>query len=84
MPQLRHLLSKDSTDVLRAHQAFMEDPEVVENMTRSDLHTHLAIRTRLGADPREIEAKIERWADMRDVHNLIRKARRESRPVPRD
>lgn len=76
MAEMRHLLSEDSILVLRAVQAQSEDPEVVDSMTRSDLYTHLAMRTRLGASDAEIQAKVERWADMRDTDKLLRRANR--------
>lgn len=79
MPQLKHLLSKESMNALRAHQALEQDPSVVDNMTRSDLYTHLALIERMGASEEEILSKIERWADMRDVDKLFRKARRNVR-----
>lgn len=79
MPQLKHLLSKDSELVLRAVQARAETPDVVDNMTRSELYDHLAIRTRMGASQEEIEAKVERWDAMRDTHELLKRAARNVR-----
>jgi hypothetical protein len=84
MPELKHLLSHDSTMVLRAVQAQSDDPSVVDSMTRTELYDHLAIRSRMGVSREEIEAKIERWADMRDTEQLFKRARRLRRQSDRD
>lgn len=84
MPELRHMLSEDSTQVLRAIQARGETPDVVDNMSRQDLYDHLAIRTAMGASQAEIEAKVERWGSMRDAHELLRRAGHNVRTKERD
>lgn len=76
MPKLRDLLTEDSLVALQAVTFISPLPEAVDNMTRSDLHHHLAIRTRMGADDAEIFDKCERWAAMRDAHELLKRATR--------
>ena len=71
MTEMRHLLSGESTLVVRAVQAQSEDPVSVEMMTRQDLQTHLALRAQLGASEEELVEKLARWKDARDLNKIM-------------
>ena len=71
MTEMRHLLSDESTMVVRAVQAQSEDPVSVEMMTRQDLQTHLALRAQLGASDEELADKLARWKDARDLNKIM-------------
>ena len=75
MSNLQHIISEDDLVNLEAVKYMSPAIEAVEHMTRGDLFTHLAIRTRMGASLDEIWEKCERWADARDVHELFKKVR---------
>ena len=83
MTEMRHLLSNESTMVVRAVQAQSEDPVSVEMMTRQDLQTHLALRARLGASDEELTDKLARWKDARDLNKIMWQAQKNIRTKAR-
>lgn len=79
MTEMRHLLSDESTLVVRAVQAQSEDTVSVEMMTRQDLQTHLALRAQLGASEEELVDKLARWKDARDLNKIMWQAQKNVR-----
>lgn len=83
---LRDILSDDSRVALEAIKFMSPNPEAVDEMTRSELHTHLSVRERIVRRDHpndwqsrldaEVFDKLERWAAMRDVHEILKAVRR--------
>lgn len=84
MAEIRHLLSDESTLVLRAVQARSDSLESVEMMTRTELYDHLALRGQMGASEEEVVGKVQRWKDARDVNRIMGKAAKIARTNERE
>jgi hypothetical protein len=88
MPKLGQIISDDSKLVFDAIVLMAEDATTVEAMTRTQLHLHMDIRTRMlkaqhGEDwqehfDAEFADKRQRWMAARDFHEMKKRLRARS------